>query len=230
MSDAYTHDETASEIDSVFEEVAAADVALTPEAGGATDPAGAGLDQVREILLGQQTRAIEQRLTGSEQRVERAIADMQARTTERMETLEASIKGELTSLIDTLTAAREERTSQYQTLQAEIERVSKDAEARFEELAGKIDSLDESTREELTRQLNGVNEELETRVLELSNEISAETSQLRGDLVDRDSMASLLSELSLKLSARPMDSDAVALDAGEETEAMLGELLGGDGA
>ncbi len=58
------------------------------------------------------------------------------------------------------------------------------------------------------------------------HEITAETSQLRADSIDRGSMASLLQELATKLVSQPM-VDVHGTD--DEADAMLGELLGEGG-
>ncbi|MCP3982029.1 MAG: hypothetical protein GY716_22215 [bacterium] len=203
--------------------------ALAPENGDSDPPAqtaeptGAELNQLREILVGSQTRNIEQRLARMEQRFEMAVASLTEEANDRIETLEGSLKDQLTSLCDKLSAQREERSKLFQQLKSDLETATKKLETKDGEISDRVSKMQGELRADILRQVNSVNEELDQRSETLSQELAGTAVTLRNESVDRATLSELLTQVALGINQPPdMMPELTQADTEEALDSVLG--------
>ena len=99
---------------------------------------GQGLEQVREILFGQQNRTLDQRLQQVEGRIDEALAALRRETAERFADLETLIKNDVTGLIDKLRTQGQERSELFQQVKGDLETLIQNTATRFQDLESRF--------------------------------------------------------------------------------------------
>ncbi|MDR0881172.1 MAG: hypothetical protein LBP55_01310 [Candidatus Adiutrix sp.] len=159
-------------------------------------PAGAPMEQVREILFGAQLKDMEVRFKRQEDRLLREIHDVKDSLKKRLDSLENFMKSEVSSLLERLRREQEEREAEQRSEQRErSEALQAEQRERLEALKTeqkeRADAFknEERERQEAVTRLNGdlaqTNEAFERKLAKLANTI---------DTAERDLRSLLLSE------------------------------------
>ena len=176
-----------------------AEVPVQPPGGQATPNPTENVDRIREILFGAQMREYAQRFLQMEERLARETGDLKAEFTRRMESCESHHQQQSESLAGRLHAERTERTES-------VERVAREITDSVRLLDRRIRQADEQA----TKDLRELGELLLDRHRSLSDQLAQSIAtagaahtrrveELRASLVDRFTLADMLSEFALRL-------------------------------
>ncbi len=171
-----------------------------PEQGAPPpDANAASLDKVRDILFGVQLKDVDRRFARLEDRLAKETADLKDDLRKRLAALEQYVKGEVDALSERIKSEQEQRTD----VVAQLTRELKDLVAGFERRTGQIDEQLGRAQRELRQQLldqhRQLSDEIGAKGEEVLGALSRESQQLRSDKTDRAALASLLSEMALRL-------------------------------
>ena len=144
------------------------------QAAGTQD---ASLEQLREILVGAQARDFETKLHAMREEIDGSILHLTQENADRIDKLESHVNSELEKV--------------FKKLDSGID----SAEKKIEQLTERMGKTQTDLQEELAPQVNAVIEKLET----LRQEVDADTSRLRSELVDRASLAEALTEIGARM-------------------------------
>jgi len=170
------------------------------DAAATADDLGAGnIDKVRDILFGGQMRDYERRFARLEERLLQETSEMKEDVRKRLSALEHFLKQELDSLADRIKAEHEERTD----ADKDLAREGRDAAKTFEKKAGQLDDQIGRSQRELRQQLLELHQRMTDEMRQKTDEVLArlmhEATELRNDKADRATLASLLTEMALRL-------------------------------
>ncbi len=173
---------------------------------------GASLEKVRDILFGVQMRDYDKRFARVEERLAKDIADLKDDVKKRLTALESFAKKELESLEDRIKAEQDSRTEQCK----EIAREVKDNAKTFDKKTSALEDQLAKSQKDLRQQLLDLNKRLADEIREKAEEILAamdkEIQELRTEKADRAALASLFTEVAMRL------SDEFKLPGTEKTE------------
>jgi hypothetical protein len=142
-----------------------------PEATTTDVPPDANVDKIREILFGGQMHDYELRFTALENRLAAAAAELREDTRARLDALEAYAKKELATLGERV-GALDERSA----------------------------ADDRELRDQLLQQSKSLGDDLRRAQRTLSERIDEEARVLRSTKTDRQSLATLLADVAMRLS------------------------------
>ena len=158
-------------------------------AGDVADAAGIGnLDKVRDILFGTQMREVERRFARLEERLLKETQDLKDDVKRRLEALEAFARTESESLADQLRGERSERLESARTL-----------ERRDTNLDEQLTKGHRELRQQILEQHQRLSDDIRQKVDEVLASLARETGELRADKADRSAIASLLTEMAMRL-------------------------------
>jgi len=166
--------------------------ALTAEDGG-------NIDKVRDILFGGQMRDYERRFIKLEERLLQETSELKDEVRKRLAALEQFMKQEAASLADRIKTEHEERTDETKDLARE----QRESAKAFEKKAGALDDSIGKAQRELRQQLlelqQRMSDEMRQKVDDVLARLTQEANELRNDKTDRAALASLLTEMALRL-------------------------------
>ncbi len=168
-----------------------------------TEPTASSLDQVREILFGEQARSVEDQLGRLEKRISKEFSALQADISKRFEAAEKANAARVEALRVAIERETEARVDSAKDLSVDLDRSSS-------ELSAKLDSADQNLRASLTALDQAVAKHRES----LSNDIqgladaskaalSAASDELQDRKADRADLAVMFSEIAERLSGGP---------------------------
>jgi len=165
------------------------------------------VDKIRDILFGSQQRDYEKRFKRLEDRFSKDNMHLRDDMVQRIKSLEELINGEVDSLGERLNTERQERSSDVQNLQNELNLVKN-------ELNNRLAQLDEQFSKDLKQfrqQTHNKFKELTTHMQQTNENLSMtfkqDVAQLQEEKVNRSDLASFFSEFSLRLN-RNFGSDS----------------------
>jgi gas vesicle protein len=190
--------------------------------------AGGNLDKIRTILFGAQARDYERRFVRLEERVAKESSDIRDEVRRRFDALESGMKRELESLADRLRAEEAERSAALRDLGAQLKDTARSLQDRIKseqnergdavkELSGELHNAssgldrriaqlsdqtsraDRELRDALGEQNRMLADELRSKSEELWAALSRSVNELRSEKTDRAALASMLSELAMRL-------------------------------
>ena len=173
----------------------------TEESRAATDTAGAGsIDKVRDILFGSQMREVERRFARLEERLVKETSDLKEDLRKRLDALEAYARKEDEALADQLRAERTDRVDAHTSLSSELKETAKAHDKR-------TSALDEQVAKghrELRQQMLDQHQRLSRRHALKGGRGArrrwhAKPSSSASDKTDRTALASLLTEMAMRL-------------------------------
>ncbi len=179
----------------------------TPAATGAADsgrPAAevagaANLDKVRDILFGVQTREFERRFARLEDRLVKETNDLKDDVKKRLEALESYARQESEALAAQIKAEQDSRGEAHRDLSRELNETAKAFERRTSALDEQLAKGQRESRQQLLEQYQRLSEEIRTKMDDVLATLAREAHELRTDKTDRAVLASLLSEMALRL-------------------------------
>lgn len=180
----------------------------TPAAPGAADsgrPAAvevagaANLDKVRDILFGVQMREFERRFARLEDRLVKETNDLKDDVKKRLEALESYARQESEALAAQIKAEQDSRGEAHRDLSRELNETAKAFERRTSTLDDQLAKGQRESRQQLLEQYQRLSDEIRTKMDDVLATLAREAHELRTDKTDRAVLASLLSEMALRL-------------------------------
>lgn len=176
------------------------DVATEDTRGQAADAAsGANLDKVRDILFGGPLRDVERRFTRLEERLAKDTSDLRGEMRQRLETLESYLKSEVESLAGAIRAERDSRGDAVSSVVGELREVGRGFERRAAAIDEQMAKGHRELRQQLLDQSHRLSEDARQKIDEVLATIAREAQELRADKTDRRALASLLTEMAMRL-------------------------------
>lgn len=172
----------------------------TPEAAADPLTGGASIDKVRDILFGVQMRDYDKRFARLEERLVKETSELKDDVKKRLAALEQFMRQEFDALgarLSTEHAGREDAV-------AALGQQHRDAVAAFDKRTAGIDDQLSKAQRELRQQLLDLQKELTDEILQRHQDmvsmLTREGSELRDEKADRAALASLFTEMAMRLS------------------------------
>jgi oligoendopeptidase F len=166
--------------------------------GGAVDESQ-NVDRIRNILFGSQMRDYDSRFQRLEERLAHEAAEVRSDLQRRLEAIEAFMRGEVESMTNRLRAENAERNQA-------LGRIAHDLGEAARGLELKINNLDEQAakdirelRQQLLDQSKALSDEIRAKHDQMKGAVEHEAQQIRSAMTARETLADMLSEVSLRL-------------------------------
>jgi hypothetical protein len=162
---------------------------------------GAGnVDKIRDILFGSQMRDYESRFARLEETLVKETLEIRETNRRRFDELESYIRGEFESVQSRLKAERDERSDSASQLGRELKELTDSLSRRIRDLDDRELDSERKLRNDLLQQARNLAEEIRSRHDEMSSLLDKRVSELRDSKTDRAALASMFSEVALRLS------------------------------
>jgi hypothetical protein len=168
-------------------------------ATGAEDMSVANLDKVRDLLFGAQMRDYDRRFARLEERLVRDTAALSDDVRKRLAALEEFVRQQTQSLADRLTSEYESRSEATAALSRELHELTLGLQRRAGALDDQLGRAQRDLRQQMLEQHQRLSGEIEQKVSDVLSRIQRESTELRSDKADRATLASLLTEMALRL-------------------------------
>jgi DNA repair exonuclease SbcCD ATPase subunit len=161
---------------------------------------GAGnVDKIRDILFGTQMRDYETRFARLEEAVAKETAEIRETNRRRFDQLEQYIKREFEALESRIKSEREERSDTHTQHVREVKEMGETLSRRLRELDDRGLHVERDLRNNLMEHSKDLGDQMRQRHEEVSTLLEKRVGELRHGKTDRAEMASLLSEMALRL-------------------------------
>ncbi|HEY7056834.1 MAG TPA: hypothetical protein VH458_09930 [Vicinamibacterales bacterium] len=174
------------------------------KAGDATSNAadatgGASIDKVRDILFGSQVREFERRFARLEERLVKETNDLKEEVRKHLDALELYARKETETLSDQIKAEHTDRVESEGSLSRELKESARALERRTATLDEQLAKAQREQRQQMLEQHQRLSEEIRQKVDEVLAALAREAQELRSDKADRATLASLLTEMAMRL-------------------------------
>ncbi|MGE5813879.1 MAG: hypothetical protein ACM36C_05280 [Acidobacteriota bacterium] len=159
----------------------------------------ASIDKVRDILFGNQVREFERRFTRLDERLAKEVNDLKADVKSRLDALELYTKKEVESLVDSIKSEHADRLDASAALSRELSETAKSLERRTLAVDEQLSKGQRELRQQILDQDHRLTDEIRKRADEILTVLAREAQELRSDKADRATLASLLTEMALRL-------------------------------
>jgi len=172
------------------------------EAAVSADPmaGGASIDKVREILFGVQMRDYDKRFARLEERILKDTSELKDDVRKRVDALEQFVRHEFETLGERLSSEHTGREDAVKGLGQQ----QRDAAQAFEKKTAVIDDQLARAQRELRQQMLDLQKELSDEILQRHQDmlsmLTRDSSELRDEKADRAALASLFTEMAMRLS------------------------------
>lgn len=157
------------------------------------------IDKIREILFGVQMRDYEKRFSRLEERLLKESHDLRDETRKRFDALETFVKSEFEAVTGRLQSEQRTRDDSVQGLSRELQETGKALERKLAQFDEQTTRTQRDLRQQILDQSKNLSDEIRQKYEELSALLDREVAELGNAKTDRASLASLFSELSLRL-------------------------------
>ena len=163
--------------------------------------AGAGnIDKIRDILFGNQMRDYEQRFSRLEEALRKESAELRDSTRRHLEALETFVHKELSALQSRVIAERDERTENHARLTSDLAAASASFSKRFGEMENQEASAKSEIRSNILQQSKELHDAIRQKADDMTSLLERRFAELHHAKTDRAALASLFSEVALRLS------------------------------
>ncbi len=163
------------------------------------DQAPGNVDKIRDILFGSQMRDYEVRFARLEESLRKESADLKESIKKRLDGLEGYIRKELESLEARLKSEKDERTESHREVSADLKSTAGSLSKKIAEVENQNGQAQRELRKELLQQSNSLSDEIRAKNDELASLLDRRVQELRNDKTDRAALASLLTEVAMRL-------------------------------
>jgi len=170
-----------------------------PNGQTADDLGGGNLDKVRDILFGSQIRESDRRFSRIEERLLQETSELKDEVRKRLSMLETFVKQELESLADRISSESQERSDATKDISRELREMGKAFEKKTGQLEDHTGKVQRDLRQQLLEQQQAVREEIRQKVDDVLARLSRESTEIRSDKLDRSMLATLLTEVAMRL-------------------------------
>jgi hypothetical protein len=180
-------------------QASAAEEGHGPPPGDVGLGAGGNVDKIRDILFGNQMRDYEKRFARLEERLLKESAELREDSKRRFAALEALISKEIEALTDRLKAEQGERAESVEGLSQGLNNLTKSVEKKAAQLEEQTSKGQRDLRQQILEQSNTLSDEIRQKHEELSAFLGREVEALGAQKTDRAMLASLFTEVALRL-------------------------------
>jgi hypothetical protein len=163
------------------------------------DPAGGNIDKIRDILFGANMREYEARFERLEETLLKEAADLRESSRRRFESLETYVKNELESLQTRVKIEREERSDASSLHAREMKEIADALAKKIRDLDDQSAAVASSLRQEILNQARNLMDELRSRHEETAGVLEKRFQTLQHGKTDRAALASLLTEVAMRI-------------------------------
>ena len=161
---------------------------------------GAGnVDKIRDILFGTQMRDYDTRFARLEETVAKETAEIRDSSRRRLDQLEQYIKREFEALELRIKAEREERAEAGSQSSRELKELGEALTRRLRELDDRGVGVERDLRKHLLQQSKDLSDQMQQRHDEVSTLLERRFQELRHGKTDRAALATLFTEVALRL-------------------------------
>lgn len=162
---------------------------------------GAGnVDKIRDILFGSQMRDYESRFARLEETLIKETLEIRETNKRRFDQLESYIKKEFETVQTRLKAERDERSDSASQLSRELKELNEALSRRIRDLDDRETNVERNLRSDMLQQARDLTEEIRARYDEMASLLEKRVSELRDGKTDRAALATLFTEVALRLS------------------------------
>ncbi len=159
----------------------------------------ANLDTVRDILFGAQSREYEKRFARLEERLLKEAADLRNDLKSRFDSLEQYVKHEVESLAGRMKNEQQEKSEAMKSLGNEMGDLGRQIQTRIALLDDQSNQGQRELRQQVLEQHKSLSEEIQQKNTDLSDALEKAIEELRGEKLDRASLAEMFMESALRL-------------------------------
>ncbi|OUL18025.1 hypothetical protein BV378_37535 [Nostoc sp. RF31YmG] len=157
------------------------------------------LDKVRDILFGNQVREVEKRFARLEERLVKELNNVRDETKKRLDYLETYIKTEVDSLTERVKNEQFERDASVKSLAEDQRNLAISLEKKIAQVDEQTTNSQRELREHLLNQSNSLQDDIRQKYEEILTLLERESQELRREKTDRSKLASLFTELAIRL-------------------------------
>jgi hypothetical protein len=158
------------------------------------------LERIRDILFGVQMRDYESRFSRMEQQIAKETATLKEEVRKSIEGLEDFVRRELDLLDARLNKEGEERADSDRKLSGELRSASESLSARITHIEQIGFEAQRRLHDELFQQSKNLRDEARASQDQILATIESRIQDLKGAKIDRANLASMLTEMAMKLS------------------------------
>ncbi len=174
---------------------------MTPE-DARTETQRTKLDEVRDILFGERTQALEARLDALERRLLDRIEGLGRDLRRELDGQCGAIRSDLGELTERLRTERETRAEAVAKLGSDMHEQSRKNEQRIAELDERASAAHRELRSSVEATLRAAKEEAQSGLEAWRRDLQTQTSDVERRKVERGEMATVLAELAERLGGR----------------------------
>ena len=160
---------------------------------------GGNVDKIRDILFGSQMRDYETRFSRLEETLVKETTEIRDTNRRRFDQLEGYIKREFEAVQNRMRAERDEGSEVASQHSRELRDLGDSLGRRLRELDDRGSTFERDLRSQLLQQAKELTDELRARHDELGSLLEKRFQELRQGKTDRAALATLFSEVSLRL-------------------------------
>ena len=162
---------------------------------------GAGnVDKIRDILFGSQMRDYESRFARLEETLVKENAEIRETSRRRFEQLESFVKRELEAIQARFKSERDERLDGSAQQARELKELNDALSRRIRDLDDRSSNVERELRGQLMQQARDLTDEINAIHEQLTSLLEKRYSELKDAKTDRAALATLFTEVSLRLS------------------------------
>ncbi|HSC26694.1 MAG TPA: hypothetical protein VLD67_05440 [Vicinamibacterales bacterium] len=159
----------------------------------------ASLDKVRDILFGSQMRDVERRFARLEERLVRETNELKEDVRKRLEALEAYARQETETLAGRIRTEHDDRVEGDSGLSSELKETARSFERRAASIDEQLAKAQREVRQQMLEQHQRLSDDTRQKMEEVLAALAREANELRSDKADRRVIASLLTEMAMRL-------------------------------
>jgi hypothetical protein len=173
---------------------------LEPRTEPAPPDTGTGnIDKIRDIIFGSNMRDYEQRFVRLEETLKKESLDIRDTTRRHLEALETFVHKELAAIEARLNTERDERAESHGRLSADLATHSSSLFKKIGEVENQEAQAKREIRNDLLQQSKELTDAIRAKGEELVALLERRAQELQHQKTDRTALASLFSEVSLRL-------------------------------
>jgi len=163
------------------------------------DTSAGNVDKIRDILFGTQMRDYEQRFARLEEALRKESLEIRDTTRRHLEALEGFVHKELAALEGRLNTERDERAETHARLASDLSAATASIHRKIGDFENQEAQAKREIRNDLLQQSKDLNDAVRAKGEELIALLERRSGELQHAKTDRAALASLFSEVSLRL-------------------------------
>ncbi len=161
------------------------------------------MDAIRELLMGQKTREIDNQIGDVERRLQSMISELEQRLNNRFDSLEQYVKGELGSAKEQFTAGTSEQERRAHEAGEKVKSLGETLNERFGGFEEKLNKIENEGRSQVFERTKALSDEIAENSRRLHEKIDGELHNLRQSTTKKNELSEMLIELGMRM--QPQD-------------------------